>query len=117
MKVGLPPIIAPIRTSPGAKKETVPDSSTPARSNGAAIQVGVAVLTTLPDASFVTAVNFTFWPTERSGDTGVISTVFTAVLFETCAVETEVTKPAVTVSKKMTSKLANMRINKSPVIC
>src|SRR6266545_4593936 len=50
----LPPTIAPTSTSPGLKNETVPDSSTPARSNGAANQAEAGALVLFPDASFTT---------------------------------------------------------------
>src|SRR6266566_3481868 len=62
----LPPTIAPTITSPGLKKDTVPDSSTPARSKGAANHAETGAFVLFPAASLTTAVNFTFWPTDMS---------------------------------------------------
>jgi hypothetical protein len=69
----LPPTIAPTSTSPGLKKETVPDSSTPARSNGAANHADAGAVVLFPAASLTVAANFTFWPTEISWVAGAIS--------------------------------------------
>jgi hypothetical protein len=76
--VDLPATIAPMTTSPGLKNETIPDWSTPAKSKGAANQAVAAAGVVLPEASFVTARNLTFWPTVMSEVSGVISTVFVA---------------------------------------
>jgi len=71
----LPATIAPTTTSPGLKNETVPDWSTPAKSKGAANQAVAAVGVVLPEGSFITALNFTFWPAVMSEVSGVSSTV------------------------------------------
>ena len=65
---------APTVTTPAAWKVTSPDSSAPARSNGAANQTEGLASMGLPAASFAAALNFTFWPTWTSSVLGVIST-------------------------------------------
>src|ERR1700745_310183 len=65
---------APTVTTPAAWKVTSPDSSAPARSNGAANHTGEWASSGLPAASLSAALNFTFWPTWTSSVLGVIST-------------------------------------------
>src|SRR6266498_1142683 len=105
--------MAPTNTSPGLKNETVPDSSTPARSNGAANQADAGALVLFPDASLTTAVNFTFWPTEMSDVAGVSSATFVEVGAEVCYCAAEIAAVAMATSRathRTASKLRRVRI-------
>src|ERR1700756_3456249 len=65
---------APTVTTPAAWNVTSPDSSAPARSNGAANHTEGFASMGFPAASLAAALNFTFWPTWTSSVLGVIST-------------------------------------------
>src|SRR5687767_4472743 len=75
VNTGLAFTTAPTNTSPGAKNDTLPASSTAARSKGAATHVAAFTSTTFPLASFDATVNFTFCPTAMSLVAGVIASV------------------------------------------
>src|SRR5688500_491120 len=75
VNTGLEFTTAPTNTSPGAKNDTLPESSTAARSKGAASHVAAFTSTTFPLASFEVTVNFTFCPTAMSPVAGVIASV------------------------------------------